>query len=172
MVNSYLLKHNWSQCPQKTRLLGLDLGSKTIGVAVSNSDQSIATPFETIKRSKFKNDMQALGRIVRDYDIGGLIFGYPVNMDGTIGPQCDKIMSFVDEIKNYPQELGIEKGTNIWISLWDERLSTRFVHESVDKYVDKRKTKQNAKKDGVIDKMAAQLILQGALDFLAGKQQA
>lgn len=162
-----LLKEDFSNAPQAVRLAGLDIGSKTIGVAISDSAQMLASPLQTVKRTKFSKDMAALAEVLKEYEIGGYIIGYPVNMDGTIGAQCDRIMSFADEMRSFPQFAGIEQGKKPWISLWDERLSTEFVNESVDKYVDKRKTKIQAKDSGLIDKLAAQLILQGALDFLA-----
>lgn len=162
-----LLKDDWKNAPGAGRFAALDIGSKTIGVAICDSAQQLASPLETIKRTKFSKDMQVLAHLLKDYDICGYILGYPVNMDGTTGPQCDRVMSFADEMRSFPQFSGIEQGIIPWITLWDERLSTEFVNESVDKYVDKRKTKINAKDSGLIDKLAAQLILQGALDFLS-----
>lgn len=150
------------QKPLTGRLMGLDIGKKTIGIAVSNNTQSIATPLCTINRTKFSKDIAKLDKIIQDYEICGYVVGYPVNMDGTIGPSCDMVMSFADEFSKYPQFVGV----NPWIALWDERLSTQTVKETVDKFVDKRKTKQTAKDKGVIDKMAAQIILQGALDYI------
>lgn len=127
-------------------------------MAVSDPGQRLATPLETVRRRKFADDMAALGKIVRDYDIGGFVLGWPVNMDGSAGPRCDAVRSFADEMKNYPQVVG----TTPWIALWDERLSTRTVEDFVGIYVDINK----AKRDGTIDRLAAQVILQGALDFI------
>ena len=165
-----LLKDIVQTCPKNVRLLGLDLGTKTIGLAVSNADQTLATPLETIKRTKFKSDMAALGRIVKDYEIGGFVFGWPVNMDGSVGAACERARSFADEIRNYPQELGVKERTDLWIAFWDERLSTHAVDEFVNERVDMgKKSKRSAKADGLTDKLAAQIILQGALDFIKNK---
>ncbi len=153
--------------PKNIRLLGVDLGSKTIGLALSNPEQTLATPLETIQRSKFKADMEALGRLIKEYEIGGFVFGWPVNMDGSEGSACERVRSFVDEIKNYPQELGTEQGNDLWIAFWDERLSTSAVDNFVDSRVDLgKKSKRGAKDSGLTDKLAAQLILQGALDYV------
>lgn len=153
-----LLKEILLQRPENTRLLGLDVGNKTIGLALSDSAQRIATPLHTVRRSKFAKDMEALGGVVEDYGIEGFIIGYPVNMDSSEGPACDRVRSFADEMRQYPQFLGADP----WIAFWDERLSTVSVENLVDNYVDINK----AKRKGIIDKLAAQVILQGALDFI------
>lgn len=157
-----LLEKLLGEKPAVKALLGLDIGKKTIGVAVSDPGQSLATPLETVRRRKFADDMAALGKIVMDYDIGGFVIGWPVNMDGSAGPRCDAVRSFADEMKNYPQAVG----KNPWIALWDERLSTRTVEDFVGKHVDINK----AKRDGTIDRLAAQVILQGALDYMGRNQ--
>lgn len=146
--------------PRDKRLLGMDLGDKTIGLAVSDHAQSIATPLVTLPRKKFAQDVKELERIVKDYDIGGYIMGWPVNMDGTTGPRCDVTRSYADEMTKYPQILG----TDPWIALWDERLSTASVEDFLVESVDMSRTKRKQ----VIDKLAAQHILQGALDFMNG----
>lgn len=153
-----LLKEILQDKPEKTRLLGVDVGDKTIGLAVSDEAQRIATPLHTVKRRKFAQDMEDIGKVVDDFKIGGFVIGYPVNMDGSAGPACDRARSFADEMRNYPQITG----TDPWIALWDERLSTVSVEDIVGKYVNINK----AKRRGVIDKLAAQVILQGALDFM------
>jgi len=147
------------QCPQNMRLLGLDVGKKTIGLALSDPDHSIATPLQTIKRTKFNRDMEALAEIVRDYEVGGFVIGLPVNMDGTEGRRAQSVRDFAIELERYFKAE--------WVALWDERLSTVSVEDTVDKLVDKRKTKAESKSSGLIDKLAAQHILQGALDFMA-----
>jgi putative Holliday junction resolvase len=157
-----LLKEIISSCPQNTRLLGVDLGTKTIGLAVSEAEQSIATSLKTIQRGKFENDVKALGQVVREYEIGGFVFGWPLNMDGTAGAACDRVRSFIDQMLKYPQVLGIGEGTDLWIALFDERLSTASVHDFLVNDVDMSRTKRRQ----VVDKLAAQVILQGALDYL------
>ncbi len=162
-----LLKDIVAARPKNVRLLGVDLGTKTIGLAMSNADQTLATPLETINRTKFKADIEALGTIVKDYEIGGFVFGWPVNMDGTEGPACERVRSFVDEMQNHPQELGVETGKDLWTALWDERLSTSSVDNFVEERVDLgKKSKKGAKESGLTDKLAAQIVLQGALDYL------
>lgn len=157
-----LLKEIATTAPKNARLMGLDLGTKTIGLAISDDGQSIATPLQTIKRTKFGEDLKALSRIVKDYAIGGFVFGWPLNMDGSIGGSCDRVRSFADEMAKYPQALGMEQGTDLWIALFDERLSTAAVHDFLVNDVDMSRTKRAQ----VVDKLAAQLILQGALDLL------
>ena len=152
------LENCFSLCPPSTRLLGLDVGKKTIGLALSDEGQSIATPLKTIERKKFSKDILELKKIIDDYQTGGFVIGYPINMDGSEGPRCESIRHFAQELENNPQIVG----TNPWISLWDERLSTASVESFVGKFVDIKKAKQK----GVIDKLAAQTILQGALDFM------
>lgn len=152
------LKEIISSRPEVVRLLGVDVGDKTLGLAVSDDAQRIATPLKTLKRTKFSRDADALKTVIEDYGIGGYILGYPVNMDGTEGPRCDVVRSFADEMTKYPPVFG----TDPWIALWDERLSTVSVEDFVDNFVNKKK----AKEKGVIDKLAAQVILEGALGFI------
>lgn len=143
--------------PAGARLLGMDLGTKTIGLAVSDAGQGIATPLRTIKRTKFSRDIEELKQVIADFEIGGYVLGYPLNMDGSAGPRCDAVRSFADELTKYPQIVG----TDPWIALWDERLSTVSVEDFLVESVDMSRTKRKQ----VIDKLAAQHILQGALDF-------
>ncbi|NCC22010.1 MAG: Holliday junction resolvase RuvX [Alphaproteobacteria bacterium] len=154
-----LLEKIMSEAPQGKPLLGLDVGRKTIGLAVSNGAQSVATPLRTIMRRKFATDASQIARAVDDYAVGGLVLGYPVNMDGSHSPRCDAVRSFADELMKLP-EIAARIG---WVAFWDERLSTHTVEGYVDSYVDIRK----AKESGLIDKLAAQVILQGALDYMA-----
>ena len=158
-----LLKDIVDRAPDETRLMGLDLGTKTIGIAISDAGQSIATPLRTIERTKFAADIKAVGKIVSEYEIGGFVFGWPLNMDGSLSGACDRVRSFIDEMKNYPQELGMDQGADLWIALFDERLSTSAVNDFLVNDVDMSRTKRNQ----VVDKLAARLILQGALDFLS-----
>lgn len=157
-----LLKDIAKVAPKNARLLGLDLGTKTIGLAICDSGQGVATPLTTIRRTKFMADLKALGKIVRENEIGGFVFGWPLNLDGSLSGSTDRVRSFIDEMVKYPQELGIESGTDVWIALFDERLSTHAVHDFLVNDVDMSRTKR----DQVVDKLAAQLILQGALDTL------
>lgn len=153
-----LLMEIWGRRPENTRLLGLDLGEKTIGLAVSDSAQTIATPLKTIRRTKFSRDIEELATVIGDYEIGGFVLGWPLNMDGSAGRRCDAVRSFADEMTRYPQIVG----TDPWIALWDERLSTVSVEDFLVESVDMSRTKRKQ----VVDKLAAQHILQGALDFI------
>ena len=150
-----LLKDIGAVRPLNKRLLGLDLGTKTIGLALSDPKHSIATPLKTIQRTKFTNDMREMGQVIKDYEVGGYVLGWPLNMDGSPGPRCDAVRSFADEMSK-------SLGGDPWIALWDERLSTSTVEDFLVESVDMSRTKRKQ----VIDKLAAQHILQGALDFL------
>ena len=136
----------------KTRLIGLDLGSKKIGVSISDENQKIATPFKTLQNNGLKNLISDLSVIIDENKIGGIIIGNPINMDGSFGKASQSV---TDISKN------ISKSVNINVSLWDERLSTvgAFnLSSQLDINVSKREKK--------IDQNAAAFILQGALDFL------
>ena len=136
----------------KCRLIGLDLGSKRIGVSICDEKQLIATPFKTIKRSTAKEVINELRTIIEENDIKGIIIGNPLNMDGTSGSSAQSVK---DTSKN------IEKNINLPVCLWDERLSTvgAFnLSSQLDVNVSKREKK--------IDENAAAFILQGAIDFL------
>ncbi len=155
-----LLENIAGDRPRGVALMGLDVGTKTIGVAVCDPDLCLATPVATIKRTKFKRDLEALRVLIADYEIGGYVIGYPVNMDGTEGRKCQSIRDFAHE---FEKQIG---GENLWIALADERLSTHTVEHFVDHSVGMSKRK--AKEQGVIDKLAAQVILQGAIEYLVG----
>lgn len=156
------LKNIAASRPINIRLMGLDIGKTTIGLALSDPGQSFATPLETIKRTKFQKDMQQLAQIVAEFEVGGFVLGLPVNMDGTEGPRAQSVRDFAAEMAR----LSAVVGDAPWIAFWDERLSTVSVEDLVDKFVEKRKKRVEAKSSGLIDKLAAQVILQGALDYL------
>ncbi len=136
----------------KCRLIGLDLGSKRIGVSICDEKQLIATPLKTINRNLLKDLIDELKLIINENNIKGIIVGNPLNMDGSSGKSAQSVK---DTTKN------IEKNVDIPICLWDERLSTvgAFnLSSQLDVNVSKREKK--------IDENAAAFILQGALDFL------
>ncbi len=147
-----------SERPAGRRLAGLDIGTKTIGVALSDPLHSIATPLRLIERTKFTADIRLLDAVIKEYAVAGFVLGYPLNMDGSEGPRCQAVRHFAQEMARHPEIFGPDP----WIALWDERLSTaavdRFMIEEVD--MSRTKRKQN------VDKLAAQFILQGALDFI------
>jgi len=138
--------------PARHCLMALDLGEKTIGVAISDDDLQVAAPLETVRRTKFTKDANRLLELVAEYTVGGFVIGLPVNMDGTEGPRCQSVRQFGSNLA--------EK-TDLPIGFWDERMSTQAMERHlIVQDVSRRRRAE------VIDKMAAQYILQGALDFL------
>lgn len=135
------------------RLMGLDIGTKTIGLALSDLTHTVATPYETIRRTKFTNDAAELFRIIDKEGVGGLVLGLPVSMDGHEGPRCQSTRQFAENIL---------KLRDIPIAFWDERLSTAAVTRTLLEADASRKRRAE-----VVDKMAAAYILQGALDAAA-----
>lgn len=135
-------------CP----IAGIDLGEKTIGVAVSDHLRSVATPLETIRRKKFTTDAEALFDILAKRRIGGLIIGLPLNMDGTEGPRVQSTRAFARNLSRL---------TDLPLGFWDERLSTVAAERALLEADTSR-----AKRREVIDHVAAGFILQGALDRL------
>ena len=140
--------------PKKSRLLGLDVGRKTIGLAVSDSDMKIATTVGTIRRSKFTKDVKNLDAIITERQVNGLVLGLPISMDGNEGPACQSVRQFAVNLDNILE---------IGITFWDERLSTSAVERLLIKEADLSRSRRSE----IIDKMAAAYILQGALDSLS-----
>lgn len=163
-----LLQDCIERVPNNVRLMGLDLGTKTIGVAVCDAGQSLATPVGTIKRTKFSQDMVELLKVINEFEVRGIILGWPVQMNGGAGARCDMVMSFADEMyrhESIKQALCAKAGQQPFIALLDERLSTQSVDNFLDNRVDmKRKSKINAKDSGLKDALAAQIILQTAVN--------
>ncbi len=139
--------------PPLGAIAGLDLGTKTIGVAVSDSMRSIATPVETIKRRKFGLDAAALLELTSARLVNGIVLGLPMNMDGSEGPRCQATRAFARNL---------EKLTPLPITFWDERLSTVAAERVLLAADTSRKRRAE-----VIDHVAAGYILQGMLDRLA-----
>jgi putative Holliday junction resolvase len=137
---------------QGRRLMGLDLGTKTIGLALSDVMWTIATPLETIRRVKFTPDVEALLALAARHDAGALVMGLPKNLDGTEGPRAQSTRAFVRNL--------VPK-TALPIAFWDERLSTAAVTRTLLEADASR-----ARRAELVDKMAAAYILQGALDRL------
>lgn len=136
--------------PSHGPLAGLDLGTNTIGVAVSDGFRRVATPLETIRRKKFGTDATALLAICKARDVAGLILGLPLNMDGSEGPRCQSTRAFARNL---------EKLTDLPIGFWDERLSTVAAERALLEADTSRRRRAE-----VIDHVAASFILQGALD--------
>lgn len=138
--------------PPSHRLAALDLGEKTIGIAIGDPGHKVASPLTTIRRSKFTQDAAELLRLVDERQIGGLIIGLPLNMGGTEGPRCQSVRQFAANLL---------KLRDLPISFWDERLSTMAVTRGMIEADLSR-----AKRAKVVDQSAAAFILQGALDSL------
>lgn len=140
--------------PAGTRLLGIDLGAKTIGMAVSDPGLTVASPVGTIRRAKFTKDFEALTAAIIDRNVGGLVIGLPINMDGSEGPRCQSTRQFA---ANFLERREIP------ICFWDERLSTAAVERILIDEADMTRKRRGQ----VVDTMAAGYILQGALDAMA-----
>jgi putative Holliday junction resolvase len=139
--------------PARGALIGLDLGTKTIGVAVSDPDRRLAAPVETISRKRFGEDAARLFALSGERRAVGFVLGLPINMDGSEGPRAQATRAFARNLA---------KLTELPIALWDERLSTAAVERALIE-ADVSRNKRKA----VIDQHAAAYILQGALDRLA-----
>ena len=139
--------------PSFGALVGLDLGTVTIGVAVSDGMRSVASPLETIKRKKFGLDAARLLEICKGRDVKGIVLGLPMNMDGSEGPRCQSTRAFARNL---------EKLTDLPIAYWDERLSTVAAERALLEADTSRKRRAE-----VIDHVAASYILQGLLDRLS-----
>ncbi len=134
------------------RWMGLDLGSKTIGLSLSDLTLTVATPLETIRRTKFSADVARLLELAKEHDIGGFVIGLPINMDGSEGPAAQSARAFARNL---------EKLSPIPLTFWDERMSTAAVTRTLLEADASR-----ARRAQVVDKIAAAYILQGALERL------
>jgi putative Holliday junction resolvase len=139
-----------SALPARGRLMGLDLGTKTIGLALSDVERRLASPLDTIRRVKFSQDAGALIKRAADFEAQALVFGLPLNMDGTEGPRAQATRAFMRNLR---------KLTPLPFVFWDERLSTAAVTRELI-----AQDASRAKRAEVVDRMAAAYILQGALD--------
>ncbi len=135
------------------RLLGLDVGANTIGLALSDVSLMLGTPAETIERGKFTDDVNKLAALIETEDVGGLVLGLPVEMEGREGPRAQSVRQFAENLLEH---------LDLPLAFWDERLSTKAVERVLIEEADMTR-KRRAE---VIDKMAAAYILQGALDAM------
>ena len=158
MIYSSLYKLK-SAIPKKARLLGLDVGSKTIGLAISDSDLIVASAVETIRRTKFINDIKELENFCFKRHIGGMIIGLPISMDGSEGPACQSVRQF---------SVNLDGEMETKIAYWDERLSTA----AIERLLIQEANLTRKRRSKIVDKMAAAYILQGALDALNAKSTA
>ncbi len=139
--------------PLKARLIGVDLGSKTIGLAISDVERRIASPFRTLPRTAFQKDADALLAIFAEFEIAAVVLGLPLDLDGRDSPRAQPTRAFARNLATR---------TDLPIAFWDERFSTAVVLRSlIDNDVSR------ARRAEVVDKLAAAYILQGALDRLA-----
>ncbi|PZP86080.1 MAG: Holliday junction resolvase RuvX [Azospirillum brasilense] len=145
--------------PPLGRLVALDVGSTTIGVAVSDATRLVASPDLTVMRKKWSADKAALSAMLEGQDVVGIVIGYPLNMDGTPGPRAQATRAFA---RNLQEEFTLP------LLLWDERMSTQAVVRMMEKEADLSR----ARRDVLVDKLAASYILQGVLDGLAMHKQA
>ena len=136
----------------EARLLGLDVGTKTVGLALSDVTRSVATPYSTLRRTKFTEDAKAILEVVEKNQVGGLVIGLPLNLDGSEGRRAQSTRAFA---RNLAARIELP------IVFWDERLSTAAVERHL---IDADATRK--RRAEVIDRMAAAYILQGALDRL------
>ena len=139
--------------PFGRRIIGLDPGSKTLGIAVSDVTARLASPLETIRRTKFKDDAERLCRIIAEHDVGGMVIGLPISMDGTEGPRCQSVRQFAENLLDV---------VDLPVAFWDERLSTA----AVERFLVKEADMSRKRRAQVIDRAAAAYILQGALDMM------
>ena len=142
------------------RLLGLDLGTKTIGLALSDPGLRVASPIGTIRRTKFTADVRELAVTLRERQVGALVLGLPLNMDGGAGPAVQRVRQFATLLLQQA-ELAAVLGAEPEIAFWDERLSTSAVTRLM---IDADMTRK--RRAEVVDRMAAAYILQGALDAI------
>jgi len=141
------------QLPRGARLMGLDVGKKTIGLALSDGALKVATALETRKRAKFAGDAAHLRGLAEAQGVGGLVIGLPLNMNGSEGPRCQSVRQFARNLEGY---------LALPMAFWDERLSTAAVERMLVDEVDASRKRRGE----IVDKLAAAYILQGALDAL------
>ncbi len=140
--------------PAVAPVMGLDLGEKTIGVAMSDATRTVASPLELIRKNKFTEEAARLFAIMKDRAAKAIVIGLPVNMDGTEGPRCQSVRAFGRNL--------LRLDSSLLIAFWDERWSTRAVQRMMTDEADLSR----ARRAELVDKMAAAYILQGALDRL------
>jgi putative Holliday junction resolvase len=136
------------------RLLGFDVGSRTIGLALSDAAWLIASPLTTVARTRLVRDLAAVQRLSAEHDVGGFVIGLPVGMDGREGPRCQSVRQFAADLV---------AAIDLPAAFWDERLSTRVVERML---IDEMNVSRQ-RRARIIDKLAATYILQGALDAIA-----
>ncbi len=147
-----------AQLTRNQTILGLDLGTKTIGLALSDVGYMVASPLKTIARRKFTQDMAELSEVFQKHNVGALVIGLPIQMDGTEGPRAQATRSFAAELL---------KRVDLPIAFWDERLSSSAVERMLTDEADLSRRRRAE----LVDKAAAAYILQGALDAMRFQTQ-
>ena len=140
---------------RKQPIIGLDVGDKAVGISISDTRIRVASPLATLARKNIEHDCKKLIEKMDNHNVGLVVFGWPLHMDGTVSHQCEKILGFIAALSEF---------TNVNFVKWDERFSTSVVDKIMIKADMSRK-----KRKQVIDKIAAVYILQGAIDFLNRK---
>lgn len=153
----YTLAEFTALLPPMGRLIALDVGSTTIGVAVSDASRMIASPDLTIYRKKWSEDASALQAMIEGEGVVGMVIGYPLNMDGSAGPRAQSTRGFA---RMFQQRIPLP------VLLWDERMSTMAVVRMMEKEADLSRQRR----DELVDKLAASYILQGVLDGLSASK--
>ncbi|MEO5336706.1 MAG: Holliday junction resolvase RuvX [Magnetospirillum sp. WYHS-4] len=147
------LKEMGGLLPPERRLMGLDVGSKTVGLALSDVRRMIASPLKTLMRTKFTRDAQDLAKLIAEFEVGGLVLGLPVGMDGLEGPRCQSVRQFAANLM---------ETVDLPVAFFDERLSTAAVERILIGEADLSRKRRKE----VVDRAAAAYILQGALDLM------
>lgn len=144
--------------PAGRRILGLDPGTRSIGLALSDLTLTVATPRETVRRVRLRADLEVLATRIGEWEVGGVIIGLPVSMDGREGPRCQAVRQFARDLL---------ARIDLPLGFWDERLSTAAVERML---IDEADMSRRRRRE-VIDKAAAAYILQGALDAMAAAER-
>ena len=152
------LKELKASLPKGKRLMGIDHSKRNWGLAISNPNLTIATPLLTIVCTKFGKDVKKLAGLCKEYGVGGFVIGFPLNMDESEGPRVNSVRHFAENLLQAKNVLGFEP----LITFFDERLST----SAVDDFLNENARISRKRRNAVIDKLAAQLILQGALEMV------
>jgi putative Holliday junction resolvase len=156
------IKELRASLPPRSRVLGVDHGEKTLGLALSDPGLSIATPFKTLTRTKFTENVRELAKICAEYEVRGFVIGLPMHMNGDEGNRAESVRHFGNNLLREKTALGFDPV----IAFWDERLST----SAMERFLIEQADVSRKRRDDVIDKLAAAHILQGALDLIKNSQ--
>jgi len=157
----YSLRTFKTRLKKSSRILALDIGRKTIGLAISNSELTLASQLETLKREKLKNLLPKFKTLIKERNIGGLLIGFPLNVDGSRSKNCDRVEGFAQSLLDHEDVLLNSLNTELLITFYDERFSTKISEALL---IEADISRQKRKK--VIDQMAATLFLKSALDAM------